>query len=151
MGSVRELFSLRVDKSVPRVGLASVAFAVLFLAIGARLVMLAATTGNESAVRRAASSGISAARPDILDRNGEVLATDVKTVSVFAEPRNIVDKDEAVELLTAGLPRPHATEVRHQPGAEKGLALGQGGRTPPAHAGGYPCCHPGGAVFPQTT
>jgi cell division protein FtsI (penicillin-binding protein 3) len=43
-------------------------------------------------------------RPDILDRNGEVLATDIRTVSLFAEPNKIVDADEAVEKLTTVLP-----------------------------------------------
>ncbi len=76
----------------------------LFGVIGGRLVMLAVTQRLLGAMRREASSEISAARPDIVDRNGEMLATDVKMVSVFAEPRNIIDKDEAVELLTAVLP-----------------------------------------------
>ncbi|TNM65986.1 peptidoglycan D,D-transpeptidase FtsI family protein [Aliirhizobium smilacinae] len=40
-----------------------------------------------------------AARPDITDRNGELLATDVHTVSMFAEPYRIVDVDETVEKI----------------------------------------------------
>ncbi len=40
-----------------------------------------------------------ASRPDILDRNGQLLATDVRTVSLFAEPHRIVDADDAVEKL----------------------------------------------------
>src|SRR3712207_8076067 len=55
------------------------------------------------------------------DRNGEILATDVKMVSVFAEPRNIVDKDEAVELLTAVLPDLDATDLRNKLGTKKGF------------------------------
>ncbi|MGB3389150.1 MAG: penicillin-binding protein 2 [Pseudaminobacter sp.] len=55
-----------------------------------------------------ASSGpvarITASRPDIVDRNGEVLATDIKTASLFAEPRRIVDADEAIEKLQTVLP-----------------------------------------------
>lgn len=47
---------------------------------------------------------ILASRPDITDRNGEVLATDIKTASLFAEPRRIVDADEAIERLRAELP-----------------------------------------------
>ncbi|TKT80154.1 penicillin-binding protein 2 [Aquamicrobium sp. LC103] len=45
-----------------------------------------------------------ASRPDILDRNGEVLATDINTASLFAEPRRIVDADEAIEKLLTVLP-----------------------------------------------
>src|SRR5205809_149300 len=52
------------------------------------------------------------ARPDVLDRNGEILATDVRVPSLFAEPHRIIDVDDAVELLTAVLPDLDATEVR---------------------------------------
>ena len=47
---------------------------------------------------------MTASRPDILDRNGEVLATDIKTASLFAEPRRIVDADEAMEKMSTVLP-----------------------------------------------
>ena len=57
---------------------------------------------------------IATARPDIVDRNGEVLATDVKAPSLFGEPRRIIDKDEAIELLTATLPDLDNAEVRER-------------------------------------
>jgi cell division protein FtsI (penicillin-binding protein 3) len=117
----RELFRLRVDKSTARVRLTAFCFVSLFSLIGGRLVYLAMTSDNSSGVRRAASSEISAARPDIVDRNGDILATDVKMVSVFAEPRNIIDKDEAVELLTAVLPDVDATDLRNKLGTKKGF------------------------------
>ncbi|MBB3608520.1 penicillin-binding protein 2 [Rhizobium sp. BK602] len=43
-------------------------------------------------------------RPDIVDRNGALLATDIRTVSMFAEPFHIVDVDEAVEKLSGLFP-----------------------------------------------
>jgi len=45
-----------------------------------------------------------ASRPDIVDRNGALLATDIRTVSLFAEPNKIIDPDEAVEELRTVLP-----------------------------------------------
>lgn len=63
---------------------------------------------------------MAAARPDLLDRNGEILATDVKTMSVFAEPRRLSDKDEATELLTATLPV-DAKQLRERLGSRKGF------------------------------
>ena len=58
-----------------------------------------------------AASGLGAALTSQLRAAGaRVLATDVRVVSVFAEPRNLVDKDEAVELLTAVLPDLDATD-----------------------------------------
>ena len=47
---------------------------------------------------------VSAARPDIVDRNGELLATDIRTVSMFAEPNRVVDPDEAVEKIASIFP-----------------------------------------------
>ena len=117
--TVRELFRLRVDKSTGRIGLVAVVFVGLFGIIGGRLALIALKP-DESALRRAAGREIAAARPDILDRNGEVMATDVKVVSVFADPRKVTDKDEAVELLTAVLPDLDARELRHKLGGRRG-------------------------------
>jgi cell division protein FtsI (penicillin-binding protein 3) len=116
----RALFTLRVDRSMGRVGVVGVAFTILFGVIAGRLVWLALHPEAAVAARRGAQA-IAAARPDIIDRNGEILATDVKTVSVFAEPRNIIDKDEAVELLTAVLPDVDARELRDRLGTRKGF------------------------------
>ena len=73
-------------------------------------------------VRRGASKdAVATARPDIVDRNGMILATDVRAPSLFAEPRKIIDVDESVELLTAVLPDLDATEVRDRIGSRKGF------------------------------
>ena len=94
----------RAAKARARVGLAILAFAAIYAVIGGRLVMYA-TIGDSHGNRRTASQdAIATARPDIVDRNGEVLATDVKAPSLFAEPRRLIDKDEAIELLTGTLP-----------------------------------------------
>src|SRR5215211_416093 len=118
---IRELFRLRLDKSTTRVGLVAVGFSALFAVIAGRLVMLAVAPDFSGSMRREASVAIAAARPDIVDRNGETLATDVKTVSVFAEPRNVIDKDEAVELLTAVLPDLDARELREKLNTRRGF------------------------------
>ena len=94
----------RAAKARARVGFAMLAFAAIYAVIGGRLVMYAIGADAHGAHRTAAQDAIATARPDILDRNGEILATDVKTPSLFGEPRRIIDKDEAIELLTATLP-----------------------------------------------
>ncbi len=43
------------------------------------------------------------ARPDIIDRNGMLLATDLPVLSLFAEPRKVIDADEASEALAGVL------------------------------------------------
>lgn len=118
---LRDVFRMSGEKSEPRVGLVILGFSALFLAITGRLVMLATLPNEQVGLRRATSNAISAARPDIVDRNGEVLATDIRTVSVFAEPRRILDKDEATELLTAVLPDLDAKDLRDKLGTKKGF------------------------------
>ena len=119
--SIREVFRLSGEKSQPRVGLVIIAFTALFAAITGRLVMLATFPQEQVGLRRATSSAVSSARPDIIDRNGETMATDIRAVSVFAEPRNIIDKDEATELLTAVLPDLDARELREKLGTKRGF------------------------------
>lgn len=111
-GFVRSLFSMSKDKSEARVGLIMLCFGALFLTLSGRVLYLAMGSDEPVGLRRATADATSAARPDIIDRNGEVLATDVRSVSVFAEPRKILDKDEAVELLTAVLPDLNAKDLR---------------------------------------
>lgn len=118
---LRDVFRMSGEKSQPRVGLVILGFSALFLAITGRLVVLAMVPAEQVGLRRATSNEISAARPDIVDRNGTVLATDVRTVSVFAEPRRIFDKDEATELLTAVLPDLDAKELRDKLNTKKGF------------------------------
>lgn len=118
---LRDVFRMSGEKSEPRVGLVILGFSALFLAITGRLVYLGVAPNEQVGLRRATSNAISAARPDIVDRNGEVMATDIRTVSVFAEPRRILDKDEATELLTAVLPDLDAKDLREKLGTKKGF------------------------------
>ena len=116
-----DVFSTRLAKSDRRIRLVALGFAAVYLVIGGRLVQLGVKPEVPASVKSSASDEVSAARPDILDRNGEILAMDVKTVSVFAEPRRIIDKDEAVELITAVLPDVDAVDLRKRLGAKRGF------------------------------
>jgi cell division protein FtsI (penicillin-binding protein 3) len=111
----------RAAKAKARVGLAILAFVAVYAVIAVRLVMFAVVP--ESYIVRRAGSGdrIATARPDILDRNGQILATDVRTPSLFAEPRRIIDLDEAVELLTAVVPDLDASDLRDRLGTRRGF------------------------------
>ncbi len=111
----------RAAKARARVGFAMLAFAAVYAVIGGRLVMFAVGSDGPSARRAAAQDAIATARPDIVDRNGEVLATDVKAPSLFGEPKRIIDKDEAIELLTATLPDLDTIEVRDRLTSRKGF------------------------------
>src|SRR6266849_2164318 len=69
--------------------------------IGGQLVRLALRSGPEIKVTLAEPLARSWSRPDIVDRNGRLLATDVAVNSLYADPQLILDLDEVVEKLTA--------------------------------------------------
>src|ERR1700742_1406073 len=118
------LYGRNVDRNAKaraRVGLAIIAFAAVYAVIGGRLVMFAVRADSHSARRAAGQGAIATARADIIDRNGEILATDVKAPSLFGEPRRIIDKDEAIELLTGTLPDLDEGEVREHLMSRKGF------------------------------
>ena len=83
--------------------IATALFCSIYGVIGMRLLMWGAVADPGDAYRAMAQGG-PVTRPDLVDRNGEVLATDIKTASLFAEPRRIVDADEASEALLTVLP-----------------------------------------------
>jgi len=118
------LYGRNVDRSAKakaRLGLAMLAFAAVYSVIAVRLVMFAAIPESHFSRRGGSQDAVATARPDILDRNGTILATDVRAPSLFAEPRNIIDVDEAVELLTAVLPDFDATELRERLSSRRGF------------------------------
>jgi cell division protein FtsI (penicillin-binding protein 3) len=118
------LYGSNIDrgaKARARIGLAILAFAAVYGIIAARLVMFAVVSNSHSVHRVVSGDAIATARPDILDRNGEVLATDVRTPSLYAEPRRLIDVDEAAEMLTADLPDLDATELRERLSSKRGF------------------------------
>ncbi|CCM76979.1 peptidoglycan D,D-transpeptidase FtsI family protein [Rhizobium mesoamericanum] len=93
----------RAGQAKSRVGLLIVGFLTVYCVIGGRLVEYA-IRDPDVVSSILPPDRLMASRPDILDRNGEVLATDIRTVSLFAEPNKVVDADEAVEKLATVLP-----------------------------------------------
>jgi cell division protein FtsI (penicillin-binding protein 3) len=120
----RVLYGTAVDrhaKARARIGLAIIAFAAVYSIIAARLVMFALASNSHATHRVVSSDAIATARPDILDRNGVVLATDVRVPSLYAEPRRLIDIDDAVERLTAGLPDLDGAELRERLSSKRGF------------------------------
>lgn len=104
-----------------RILIAAAGFGLLYAAIGFKLAYLGLASDDHSAALESAKSQVSTARPDLVDRNGEVLATDIRSSSVFAEPRNVLDADEAFDALTSVLP-----ELRNDTTIRKKLASKSG-------------------------
>jgi cell division protein FtsI (penicillin-binding protein 3) len=119
------LYGRNVDrdkKARARLGLAVVGFSLIYFVIAAKLVIFAIAPDSHAARRAGSGDAVATARPDILDRNGEILATDIKAPSLFAEPRRIIDVDEAIELLTAVMPDLDTNELRERLGSKRGFA-----------------------------
>ncbi len=117
----RELLSTRLDRSGARIRTLALGLFVAYSAIGVKLLVLGLSHDPPQTLKAAADDAVSGSRPDLLDRNGAILATDVKTMSVFAEPNRIIDIDEAVELITAVLPDVDAKELRERLASKKGF------------------------------
>lgn len=95
--------SARKSNAKQRVGILIAGFGLVFTTVGVRLTQYGlAEPATTSSIYSQGNSA--ASRPDILDRNGELLATDLRMVSLFTEPRRIVDADEAVEKLATVIP-----------------------------------------------
>lgn len=75
-------------------------FVGVYLTICGKLALIGLQVSPEEEV---STLDRTVARPDIVDRNGAILATDLPVLSLFAEPRKVVDADEASEALAGAL------------------------------------------------
>jgi cell division protein FtsI (penicillin-binding protein 3) len=94
-----------------RFRLACLAFALAFLLIAGRLVALGFEGGNHGGGSLYDISS-TVHRPDIVDRHGRLLATDIKGATLYADPARVIDIDELSEQVTSVLPDVDARELR---------------------------------------
>ena len=104
-----------------RIALSMILLGVAYTVIIGRLAMLGFVDPNEASAGIRPDISITAQRPDIRDRNGETLATDIVTSSLFAEPNKIVDVDEAVEKLQSVLPDINVKTVHRRLSSKAGF------------------------------
>ncbi len=145
----RALLLTRLDRSGARIRTLSLGLAAAYGLIAVKLVMLGLTHEPPQGLKSAADQAVSGARPDLLDRNGAILASDIRTMSVFAEPNRIIDKDEAVELITAVLPDVDARELRERLGSKKGFVWVKRQITPKEQAEIFHLGLPGVGFVPE--
>ncbi|MBD8064176.1 penicillin-binding protein 2 [Devosia sp. PTR5] len=74
-----------------------------FAVVGGRLVQLGMVVQDDT-IEGQTRDAITASRPPILDRNGLEMAVDIRVPSLYAEPRRIIDVNEAVRKLRTVLP-----------------------------------------------
>jgi cell division protein FtsI (penicillin-binding protein 3) len=104
----------RIPLPRARLWLMHAVLSCVFVAIAGQTVRLAASSAPETRLSRAEPLHQTYVRPDIVDRRGNLIATDVNAASLFADPAIIRDPDDAAERLAALFPDLDATEIRHQ-------------------------------------
>lgn len=99
----------------PANGLLAIAVLASFGAVAAQLVMLGLkSSGPQVTLALSEAAPTNFARPDIIDRNGRLLATDIEVPSLFADPALVLDRDELVEKLATVLSDINQSELRAQ-------------------------------------
>lgn len=101
----------RLSRSRPRLLAAVLVFGIGFGLVATRLVAFGfAPPVVEGDRQQQLSTAVR--RPDIVDRNGRVLATDIRTASLYADPARIIALDDTVEQLASVLPGLDAAALR---------------------------------------
>ncbi|MCC6918361.1 MAG: penicillin-binding protein 2 [Alphaproteobacteria bacterium] len=106
---------------------------LMFSVIGARMVQIAlfAPEGHSGAgLVTVTPSG----RPDILDRNGTILATDLYVASVYADPRDVWDANETARALASVFPDLDEADVADKLSAKTAFVWIKRDITPRQHA-----------------
>jgi cell division protein FtsI (penicillin-binding protein 3) len=114
---MKAAFDLPTSVPMPRGGAryvaAAAAFALAFMAIGAASVQLALS--GEDAPREAQLAADAGAPPspraDIVDRNGELLASTLTTHSLYADPSRVWDVEATAAAIAGALPELDAAEI----------------------------------------
>jgi cell division protein FtsI (penicillin-binding protein 3) len=128
------------DATRTRLIMFAVGLALVYGVIGVRLVDLAFDTPSAGVRAPTPQEQIAAYRPDIVDRNGVLMATDVPATAVYADPSVLVDVDDAVDRLSVVMPDLQRDDLRERldnssrfewiardlTPAERDLLMGQG-------------------------
>lgn len=149
MRLLRAMVTIRSEKLSARLVLVMLIFGGMFTTLAGRLVQIQVRSDEQATIGRTAQPAISTARPAILDRHGVMMASDVRMVSVFADPRKVLDKDEAAELINAVFPDLDGTELREKFGRKAGFVWIKREITPRQQAEIYRLGLPGVGFLPE--
>ena len=94
----------RIDAGRNRVVAVTAGFALVFAILCVRLVDLTIFEPGSEPRHGAASGHDSFVRADIVDRRGALLAANLRTASVYADPQRVIDPAAAAESLAAVIP-----------------------------------------------
>lgn len=110
----------RVNLTQARIRWMVLAVVLGFTAVGGRLVQLGMVE-TDTTIEGQTRDAITATRPPILDRNGLEMAVDIRVPSLYAEPRRIIDVEEAVTKLRTVLPDIDEKWLRNRLSGDQGF------------------------------
>ncbi len=85
---------------------------VLFAVLFGRLILIGLTPSEQIKKSVATTAVAEKPRPDIVDRNGNILATDIMSPSLFANPQKIADVEDTLDKLSLVLPDLNWNQMR---------------------------------------
>ena len=113
-----------------RLRIAIVCFGLVFTLLGVRLVHLTAIGTNPAMAQRGAGGVSAQLRPMIVDRMGAVLATQMDTTTLAANPHEITDTETLSKQLAATLPDLSASRLVRQLATQSNYVTLKRGLTP---------------------
>lgn len=94
-----------MERARQRLTVVALLFGTIFLVMAARTVELGLFQGiSEPGIHHVKAPARLSARADIVDRNGVVLATNLKIESLYADPVRVLDPEETAQQLVRVLP-----------------------------------------------
>lgn len=112
--------SVRAAMTRRRISIMAIVMMIGFVIVAARLLQLGSVE-TETVIEGRTISEIEASRPAILDRNGLPMAVDVRVPSLYAEPRRIIDVEEAAAALRTVLPELDEAWLRERLTGDRGF------------------------------
>jgi len=97
------------------------AFGLCFVVLGARLVDLTLLRAGEPIAVAPAVRVAPLARGDIVDRNGLLLATNLKTASLYAHPRKVLDPHASAAAIARVLPEIDLADLQTKLASDRGF------------------------------
>ncbi|MEX0969126.1 MAG: penicillin-binding protein 2 [Paracoccaceae bacterium] len=110
---MRSLRAAEKRRAELRLWLLAAVFLAAFASVGGKMFMLATTEAVEP-VASVNTSPIVNQRADIVDRNGAILATNLVTASLYANPQDMIDRVAAAEGLAQIFPDLSAADLLRQ-------------------------------------
>ena len=105
-----------------RLVLAGALFALAYLVIGVRLVdVMLVKEGIEPRFAQVVAGHAQLGRRDVVDRNGVLLATNLPTASLYADPRKVFDAEAAATKLARVLPGVSRAELLSKLNSDRGF------------------------------